>query len=73
VLSREGASQRRKGMSSKMTSSAAVEIRVVPKDPATTARLPGTAGRVELFAFLPPEPGGRSSARCSRWALRTAR
>jgi cAMP-dependent protein kinase regulator len=56
VLSREGSSQRRKGMSSKMTSSTTVEIRVVPKDPETTARLLETVNRVELFSFLQPEP-----------------
>jgi cAMP-dependent protein kinase regulator len=39
-----------------MTSSTAVEIRVVPKDPATTARLLETINKVDLFSFLQPEP-----------------
>jgi cAMP-dependent protein kinase regulator len=43
-------------MSSKMTSSTAVEIRVVPKDPDTTSRLLATVNKVDLFSFLPPEP-----------------
>jgi cAMP-dependent protein kinase regulator len=43
-------------MSSKMTSSTSVEIRVIPKDPETTARLLDTINRVELFSFLTPEP-----------------
>jgi cAMP-dependent protein kinase regulator len=56
VLSLQGSLTRRKGMSSKMTSSTAVEIRVVPKDPETFAQLVETVKRIDLFAFLQPEP-----------------
>jgi cAMP-dependent protein kinase regulator len=56
VLSAAGSARRRMGMSSKMTSSTSVEIRAVPKDPETAARLLDTVNRAELFSFLAAEP-----------------
>lgn len=46
---------RRKAMSSKMTSSTNVEIRVVPKDETTFAQLEETVKKVDLFSFLQDE------------------
>ena len=55
VLSRNGLVNRRKAMSSKMTSSTDVEIRVVPKDEATFASLQASIKKVDLFSFLNDE------------------
>lgn len=52
VLSRNALLTRRKAMSSKMTSSTDVEIRVVPKDEATFAALEASIKKVDLFSFL---------------------
>lgn len=52
VLSKFGAVQRRKAMSSKMTSNTEIEIVVVPKDEATFAALEETVKKVDLFSFL---------------------
>ena len=46
---------RRKAMSSKMTSSTNVEIRVVPKDEATFQQLEESVKKVDLFSFLNEE------------------
>ena len=50
-----GSIARRKAMSSKMTSSTTVEIRVVPKDEATFAQLEESVKKVDLFSFLQDE------------------
>ena len=55
VLSRNALLTRRKAMSSKMTSSTDVEIRVVPKDEATFASLESSIKKVDLFSFLNDE------------------
>ncbi|OHS99381.1 cAMP-dependent protein kinase regulatory subunit [Tritrichomonas foetus] len=54
VLS-NGSLSRRKAMSSKMTSSTTVEIRVVPKDEATFQQLEESVKKVDLFSFLQDE------------------
>lgn len=55
VLSVRSISSRRKAMSSKMTSSTDVEIRVVPKDEATFSALEASVKKVDLFSFLTDE------------------
>ncbi|OHT03728.1 cAMP-dependent protein kinase regulatory subunit [Tritrichomonas foetus] len=50
-----GSVARRKAMSSKMTSSTNVEIRVVPKDESTFAQLEESVKKVDLFSFLQDE------------------
>ena len=47
-----GSISRRKAMSSRMTSSTTVEIRVVPKDEATFQQLDESIKKVDLFSFL---------------------
>ena len=55
LLSGRSTCIRRKAMSSKMTSSTDVEIRVVPKDEATFASLEASIKKVDLFSFLTDE------------------
>jgi cAMP-dependent protein kinase regulator len=55
VLSTSGSLARRKGMSSRMTSETAVEIRHHPKDPATFAQLSDTVKAIDVFSFLEAE------------------
>ena len=55
LLSRHGQSQRRKGMSSRMTSNTEVTIRSVPKDPETFEKLQSIVKKVDLFSLLQDE------------------
>ena len=52
LLSRHAQSQRRKGMSSRMTSTTEINIQNIPKDPETFAKLQATVKKVDLFSLL---------------------